>query len=113
MRPGEIYFADTAFGIRPVIIVSREPLNRGDYVVAVLCTSANFRLRSTLPNCVPFHAGEFGFTKDCVAQGETITFLARTDLHLDQGPAGVLTDQALRDMIRAIGDVLDADCEPV
>ena len=113
MGPGEIYFADTAFGTRPAIIVSREPLNRGDYVGAVLCTSAHFATRSALPNCVAFRAGEFGFTKDCVAQGETITFLPKADLHLDLGPTGVLTDEAMRDLIRAVGSVLDAVCEPV
>jgi mRNA-degrading endonuclease toxin of MazEF toxin-antitoxin module len=40
IRPGEIYMAETDAGIRPVVAVSREELNRGNRVVAVLITSA-------------------------------------------------------------------------
>lgn len=113
MSPGEIYIADTPTGTRPVIIVSRAELNRGTYVVAVLCTSARYQVRSALPNCVPFQAGEFGFTKDSVAQCEAITFLRKTDIHVGSGVIDVLRDDALRDVIRAVGNVLDADCEPL
>ena len=40
LQPGEIYLADTTAGKRPAVIVSREELNRGRWVVAVLVTSA-------------------------------------------------------------------------
>src|SRR6202011_5364969 len=64
MNPGEIYMADLGEATRhPVIVVSREELNRGDRVVAVLCTWQKFAVRSGLPHCVPFRAGQFGFTK--------------------------------------------------
>ena len=112
MEPGAIYMADTAGGVRPAIVVSRPQLNRGKYVVAVLCTSTDFAARSKMANCVPFQAGEFGLTKDCVAQAESITFVPYADLHLDRGPLGILDETALRDVIRAIGNMLDADCEP-
>jgi mRNA-degrading endonuclease toxin of MazEF toxin-antitoxin module len=112
MNPGELYMADTASGVRPVIVVSRPQLNRGRYVVAVLCTSTDFAARSKLANCVPFRAGQFGLTKDCVAQAESITFVPLIDLHLDRGPLGVLDESTFRDVIRAIGYMLDADCEP-
>ena len=110
MKPGEIYFADLDTGRRPAIVVSREELNRGAYVVAVLCTSADFSARSQFANCVPFRAGDFGFTKDCVAQSESILFVRK--VRLDPHPIGVLDESALRDVIRAIGYMLDADCEP-
>jgi mRNA-degrading endonuclease toxin of MazEF toxin-antitoxin module len=42
-------------GPRPVIVVSREELNRGRYALAVVCTSARFAVRSKLSNCPPFH----------------------------------------------------------
>ena len=109
MKPGEIYMADLETGRRPAIVVSREHLNRGRYTVVVLCTSTEFARRSQLPNCVPFRAGEFGFTKDCVAQCEAILFLDK--VRLDQVSLGVLSDEALRDVIRSIGNMLDADCE--
>jgi mRNA-degrading endonuclease toxin of MazEF toxin-antitoxin module len=112
MEPGQIYWTDLPSGRRPAIIVSREDLNRGNYVVAVLCTSANFSARSQLPNCVAFQAGEFGLTKDCVAQCETITFLDKAEVDAAAGPLGVLDEARMRDVIRAIGHVLDSDCEP-
>ncbi len=69
IRPGEIYMADFGpAGPHPVIVTSRETLNRGHYALVVPCTSSRFAVRSTLANCVPFHAGEFGFTADCVAE---------------------------------------------
>jgi len=45
---------------RPVIVISRDELNRGDYVVCVPCTKTRFEIRSQLPNCVPFEKGQFG-----------------------------------------------------
>ena len=111
MDPGEIYMADLGEATpHPIIVVSREELNRGDRAVVVLCTSQKFAIRSTLPHCVPFQAGQFGFTKDCVAQCENI-FLVGKDA-LDPQPVGVLDPMALRDVIKAIGNVIDSDCEP-
>ena len=71
---------------------------------------AEVRRCSALPHCVPFQARQFGFTKDCVAQCENI-FLVSKD-SLDSSPLGVLDDIALREVIKAIGNVIDSDCEP-
>lgn len=100
-------------GRHPVIVVSREDLNRGSYALVVVCTSARFALRSTLPNCVPFPAGKFGFTADCVAQCENMLSIEKSQLDLAAGPDGMLDDVALRDVIKAIGHVIESDCEPV
>jgi hypothetical protein len=35
-----------------------------------------------------------------------------SQLDLSDGPLGVLDDTAFRDVIRAIGYVMDSDCEP-
>jgi mRNA-degrading endonuclease toxin of MazEF toxin-antitoxin module len=113
MNPGEIYWADLSAGRRPVIIVSREPLNRGAYVVAVLCTTARVEQRAKLPNCVSFGAGEFGLPKDCVAQCETVTFLDRSDLDEVNGMIGILDAARLRAVVQAIGNVIGAECEPL
>ncbi len=112
IKPGEIYLADTEAGKRPAVIVSREELNRGRWVVAVLITSANFAARSSRPHCVPFRAGEFGLSKDCVAQAEAIAYLAIADLDIDAGILGVLDDVRMRDLIRAVGNMMGSDCEP-
>ncbi len=111
MKPGEIYLADLGEAApHPVIVVSRESLNRGDRVVAVLVTSQKYALRSTLPHCIPFTAGQFGFTKDCVAQCENVLLVAKDSL--DPTPIGVLDDVTMRDVVKAIGHVIDSDCEP-
>lgn len=113
IEPGEIYVADFAeAGPHPVIVVSREELNRGHYTLVVVCTSARFAIRSKLPNCVPFEAGQFGFTTDCVAQCENVLSIDKTQIDLDAGPIGVLDSLALRDVIKAIGYVIESDCEP-
>jgi len=114
MRPGEVYMADFAeAGRHPVIVLPREDPNRGRYALVVVCTSARFALRSKLPNCVPFHAGDFGFTADCVAQCENVLSIDKAELQLADGPRGVLDDAALRDVIRAIGYVMESNCEPM
>jgi mRNA-degrading endonuclease toxin of MazEF toxin-antitoxin module len=113
IRPGEIYVADfDEAGPHPVIVVSRETLNRGRYVLAVVCTSARFPLRSTLPNCVPFHRGEFGFTADCVAQCDNVLSVEVSHMDLANGPVGVLSPEAVRSVVKAIGYVIESDCEP-
>jgi mRNA-degrading endonuclease toxin of MazEF toxin-antitoxin module len=113
IEPGEIYIADFAeAGPHPVIVVSREELNRGHYALVVVCTSARFALRSKLPNCVPFQAGQFGFTSDCVAQCENMLSIEKNQIDLDAGPVGILDARVLRDVIKAIGNVIESDCEP-
>lgn len=108
MEPGEIYIADfPEAGPHPVIIVSREDLNRGHYALVVVCTSSRFAVRSQLPSCVPFQAGQFGFTINCVAQCENILSIDKRQL------IGVLDEMALREVIKAIGHVIESDCEPV
>lgn len=113
IEPGEIDLADfEQAGPHPVIVVSREELNRGRYAVVVLCTSARFAIRRTLPSCVPFLAGRFGFTADCVAQCDNILSIERDQIDLASGPLGKLDDMAMRDVIKAIGHVIESDCEP-
>lgn len=113
MQPGEIYEADFPIvGPHPVIVLSREDLNRGGQAVVVICTSARLSVRRTLPNCVPFQSGQFGFTKDCVAQCEQLLTIDQNEVPL-VGPIGKLDDLALRDVIKAIGYVMESDCEPV
>src|SRR5881628_1683381 len=104
IQPGEVSMADFGqAGPHPVIVVSREDLNRGRYALAVVCTSARFAIRSQLPNCVPFHGGQFGLTADCVAQCENMLSIDKAQLDLVTGPLGMLDDVALRDVIKATG----------
>lgn len=114
IQPGEIYIADFEHaGPHPVIVVSREDLNRGRYALVVVCTSAHFQRRSKLPNCVPFRAGEFGFTVDCVAQCENVLSIDVGQLNVTSGRSGKLDDLAMREVIKAVGYVIESDCEPI
>ena len=101
IRPGEIYLADfEEMEPHPVVVVSREELNRGNWVAAVLITSKRFEERSKQPHCVPFRAGEFGLSMDCVAQGESLFSIRREELgeHL-----GTLDDERWRSSSRPSG----------
>ena len=113
IRPGEIYMADFGpAGPHPVIVTSRETLNRGRYALVIPCTSSRLAVRSKLANCVPFREGEFGFTTDCVAQCENMLSIDQAQLDLATGPRGVLDRAALRKVVRAIGYVIESNCEP-
>ena len=114
IRPGDVYMADFGqAGPHPVIVMSREELNRGRYALVGVCTSARFAVRSKLSNCVPFQAGDFGFTVDCVAQCENILSIDQTQLDLAAGPLGILDEAALQKVIKAIGYVIKSDCKPL
>ena len=96
IQPGEIYMADfDQAGPHPVIVVSREELNRGRYALVVVCTSARFVVRSQLSNCVPFQAGDFGFTVDCGAQCENMLSIDQEQLNAAAGPMGILDESTL------------------
>src|SRR5712691_5790456 len=107
MNPGDIYRADIPeAGEHLIVIVSREELNRGKKVLAALITSSKFAVRSTVPNCVVLKAGEFGITKDCVVQCETVAPIPKDVIDVDAGPIAMLSDEVLRAVIKAIGHVI-------
>ncbi len=110
IRPGEIYRADfEEMEPHPIVVVSRDELNRGNWVAAVLITSKRFEERSRQPNCVPFRAGEFGLDVDCVAQAESLFSIRREELgeHL-----GTLDEDRWRELVKAVGNMMGSDCEP-
>lgn len=113
IEPGHIYYANLLeAGRRPVLIVSRESLNRGGYVVIVAFTTSRLQERRKLLNCVFFRAEEFHLPADCVAQCETISTVPIDQLDLSSGALGKLDDVTLRSVIKAIGYVIESDCEP-
>jgi|SRR5579884_701525 len=112
-EPGDVYlFNEGDDKQRPVLIVSREELNRGNYVVAVPFTTRNLDIRRSLPNCVAFNQGEFGLDKNCVAQAEAITLFRKEEFDLERGVVARVDDEKMRDVIKAIGYVISSDCEP-
>src|SRR6516165_5084505 len=100
IRPGEIYLADfEEMEPHPIVVVSREELNRGNWVAAVLITSKRFEARSKQPQCVSIQAGEFGVSRNCMAQGESLFSIRRQDLsdHL-----GTLDQERWRALVKAL-----------
>ena len=75
-------------GPHPVVVVSRESLNRGRYALVVPCTSSRFAVRSKLAHNVPFLAGQFGFTVHCVAQCENMLSIDLAVVDVAAGPLG-------------------------
>jgi mRNA-degrading endonuclease toxin of MazEF toxin-antitoxin module len=113
IQQGEIYeFSDPNIPPHPVVVLSREELNRGDRVVAAIITSKKFAARSKLANCVVLKAGQFGMTMDCVVQVETVFNAPLMNLDLAPGPVGKLDDLTMRELIKALGHVFDSACEP-
>lgn len=110
--PGEIYRVDLPpAGEHLFVIVSREELNRGRQVLAAMITSSRFALRSRLANCVPLRAGDFGLSQNCVIQCENVVSIEADALLGD--PVARLDEETIRTMIKALGFVFAADCEPM
>jgi mRNA-degrading endonuclease toxin of MazEF toxin-antitoxin module len=110
-HPGEIYKVDLPpTGPHPFVVISREELNRGKQVVAAMVTSAKFNVRSRLPNSVPLRAGEFGMSEDSVVQCENVVAIETGELH--GPPLAQLDAITMRELVKALGYVFDADCEP-
>jgi len=109
MRPGEIHWAEIGGAPRPVIVVSREELNRGNYVTIVPLTSSRLEHRRELPNCVPIKRGSFGIEKDCVAQADQLAVIESS--LLVSGCIGTLDFPTHQSLIHAIAYVLTATCE--
>jgi hypothetical protein len=59
-----------------------------------------------------FAPATFGFFADCVAQCENLLSIELSQLDASDGPLGILEDMAFRDVIKAIGYVMESDCEP-
>lgn len=113
IHPGDIFFADIgAEEVHRVVVVSREELNRGSYVVVVPFSTKRLAERSGLANCVSFVGGAHGLTRDCVAIAEQIAVARKDDLDVSAGCVGKIKPEKLRDIIRAIGYSIEAVCEP-
>lgn len=112
LRPGQIWWAHTANGLKQRLIVSEERFNRGNYVTIVPITSKRVAERRALPNCVFLPSGQFCQTSDSVVQCEGIALVERTYLSIEDGMIAELDATTMREVIRAVGVVIGAECEP-
>lgn len=68
MAPGEVHLADIFLGgARPVVVVTREPLNRGETILAVPLTTSRIAERRRYRNYVFPPRGAGGLREDSVA----------------------------------------------
>ena len=111
--PGEIYEAFDRVGrLRPFVVMSRPELNKGDYFLAAPFTTARLEERQHVRSCVFFSRGSFGLAKSCVAQADALTVLRKTDLVEPPTPLGKLDAGKWRQLVRAMGFVVQAECHP-
>jgi len=91
-------------GERPAVVVSRNQLNRGRYILVVPCTSARLPDRTAFPNYVHLPRGVAGLTRDCLAQAHLIQ---PVDASILMQRLGILGPERLSEVLRAIAWVID------
>lgn len=110
IHAGDIYVLRGVPKPRPVIVVSREELNRGNTVVAVPLTTRRLRERWEAPSSVVMQQGEAGLDRECVAQAEAVSSVLVEDLDIEFGFVGALGEAKLDALVAAIGYVIAAEC---
>jgi mRNA interferase MazF len=87
-------------GVRPVIIVSRDAINRSSPVVVVVPVTRAANVQRSFPNNVAIPAGAGGFTRASIALAGQIRAISKTRLLRLRGslPAEIVqqVDRALR-----------------
>jgi mRNA interferase MazF len=107
MKRGEVWDArlnptegSEQAGTRPVVIVTRDAINRNSSVVVVVPLTNAANVNRDYPNNVTISAGEGGLTVDSVLLGGQVRAIAKTRLLRQRGalPATIMDqiDRALR-----------------
>ncbi|HEY4761725.1 MAG TPA: type II toxin-antitoxin system PemK/MazF family toxin [Thermoguttaceae bacterium] len=108
---GEIYLVP--FGQegkpRPVVIVSRDTLNGGNYVIVVPFTTQKLEERKGRQSCVFFNAGEGSLSQDCVAKTDEIQRIFKTEIDWVRGRIGRFSQDQMSKIVRAIRFVIRDD----
>lgn len=108
-RRGEIYRqkSDPVGKQRPVLVVSRNELHGGVYLLAIPFYGSQVNQKSKHPTAVQFSDGEFGLDKDCVTKGDQITQFRMGDLTISDGPIGTLDSERMAQVDRSIAYALN------
>ncbi len=111
MVRGDVYWAvldptqgSEQSGTRPVIIVSRDALNRNSPVVVIVPLTDRGNKSTLYPSHVEIKSGEGGITLDSVALCEQVRSVARSRL---KQQIGRLPTQRMADVIAALKITLD------
>lgn len=111
MRRGDVYDARLSptegseqAGIRPVIIVSREAINRYSSVIVVVPVTKAANVRRAYPSNVRLAKDDGGLTVDSVALGGQVRAIAKSRLLRCRGH---LSAEAMRQVNEALRITLD------
>lgn len=107
MKRGDVYDARLSptegseqAGVRPVVIVSRDAINRNSAVVVVVPLTSASNLKRAYPNNVFVSQGDGGLTLDSVALGGQVRAISKSRLIRHRGtlagPTMSALDRALR-----------------
>ena len=113
MRRGEVYDArlepiegSEQSGTRPVIIVSRDAINKSSpLIIAVPCTTYQAS-RRIYPSQIIIKAPDGGFSVDSIALGEQLRALSKTRLLRQRG---ILGQDIMAELDRAVAIALNLD----
>jgi len=87
-------------GVRPVVVVSRDAINKNSSVVVVVPLTKAANVKRSYPNDVKIPKGEGGLTVDSVLLGGQVRAISKTRLLRQRGtlPENTITlvDRALR-----------------
>ncbi len=87
---------------RPIVVVSRDDLNRGECVLAVPFYSQQLEKRKKFGFCAFFNSGEGGLLSDCVAKGDEITLLDKDEIDFPRGILGTFTAPQMVRVVNAV-----------
>lgn len=111
MNRGDVYLADLnptlgseQSGFRPVVIVSRDAINRSSPVVIVVPVTSWTEGRRIYPSQVSIAASEGGLKRDSIALGEQLRAITRDRLGERRGSLGA---SVMRQLDRALLIALD------
>ena len=110
---GEIYWLPFGTGKkRPVIVISRDTLNSGHFVVVVPCTRVKVEERKHREDYVFVPARTGGLREDSVVAANEITRISKTEINWQDDKIGRLPAPNLQEVVRAIRFVIrDNDLE--
>ena len=111
MRRGDVFEArlnptegSEQAGTRPVVIVSRDAINKNSFVIVVVPLTKVANVKRSYPNNVTVAAGEGGLTFDSVLSGGQVRAIAKSRL---LGQRGTLTADTIQQVDRALRITLD------
>jgi mRNA interferase MazF len=91
-------------GVRPVVIVSRDAINKNSSVVVVVPLTKAANVQHNYPNNVTIAAGEGGLTFESVLLGGQVRAIAKSRLLRQRG---TLSTETMQQVDRALRITLD------